>query len=285
MEHQILIGDCREALKTLEKESVHLVVTSPPYNVNIDYGKWNDQMSFEGYRKFAREWLGHCYRVLRDDGRICVNIPIYTHKNYQRNLLMEHHQLMTDIGFVERDTILWVKTFQSKIARAQKIYGSWNPANPRMFYPCEAILVMNKKRPRMDGRKSDLSKSEYVRWGRNLWFFTPEADRSHPAPFPEEMPKRLIKFFSFVGQTVLDPFLGSGTTMKVAVELGRSCIGVEMNDGYLELIKKKVGDNGIQVAYHKGTAENEPAGNSEMADLLEINPLSWEHEIDRFFDF
>ena len=101
MRNRILIGDCRDVLKSISKESVHLIVTSPPYNLNIDYGKFNDQMAFEDYMKFTREWLEQCYRVLKGDGRICLNIPIYTHKNYQRNLLIEYPRLIviTDILF------------------------------------------------------------------------------------------------------------------------------------------------------------------------------------------
>ena len=138
MKNRILIGDCREVLKTIPTESVHLVVTSPPYNLNIDYGKWDDQMAFAEYIKFTREWLEECYRVLRNDGRICVNVPLYTHKNHQQNLLMAYHKLMTEIGFVERDIILWVKMFESGIMKG-KVYATWNPTNPRMNYPCEKI--------------------------------------------------------------------------------------------------------------------------------------------------
>lgn len=179
------------------------------------------------------------------DGRICVNIPLYTHKSYKRNLLTAYLNLTTEIGFREREIILWIKTFDSKIARGRKVFGSWNPANPMMYYPCEAILIMNKNGPKMNGLKTDLSKSEYAKWHSNLWFIEPEMDRSHPAPFPKKLPRRLIKFFSFVGQTVLDPFLGSGTTMKVAVnDLKRECIGIEYDEGYLGMKKRKVGFNG-----------------------------------------
>jgi site-specific DNA-methyltransferase (adenine-specific) len=283
MTHQILIGDCRDALKSVEAKSVHLVVTSPPYNLNIEYGKHKDSMPFDQYMEFTKEWLRECYRVLRDDGRICVNMPIYTHKKLQRNLLMAYHEGMTKIGFVEREMILWVKKFQSGIGRG-KVYGTWNPANPRMHYPCEAILVMNKRDAKLKGSRSDIKAWELRNWRRNVWFITPEKDRSHPAPFPEELPRRLIKFFSFVGQTVVDPFLGSGTTMKVACELNRKCMGIELDEQYLEMIKKKVGFNGkdFVVSYPKKRIGN-PKGEERKDGLCISFDDAWEVELDRSF--
>jgi len=292
MKNHIIIGDCRDALKTLTPKSVHLIVTSPPYNLNINYGKWNDRMPFDDYMDFSRAWLEECYRVLRDDGRICVNVPLYTHRNLQRNLLNAYQNLMTEIGFIERDTIFWIKMFGMELSGSSKVWGTWNPANPIMEYPCEAIIVMNKKEKRLSGWKSDITKRQLYKWRNNVWFFPPESDRSHPAPFPEELPRRLIKFFSFVGQTILDPFLGSGTTMKVANGLNRKCIGIELDDRYLEMIKTKVGINqsDLTITYHSknpsGLLKN-PASSptAESKTPKEFDWRDWEHEIERFFDF
>lgn len=235
----IYVGDCREVLKSLPEKSVHLIVTSPPYNLGINYNEWNDRLAFEEYVKFAEKWLKGCYRVLVDGGRICVNVPMFTQKD-KRNLMVTYLKLMRNVGFEEREIILWVKLFGLEFASNYKIWGNPNPYNPYMDYPCEVILVMNKNGRKLKGRYYDITRGQFYKWRRNVWFITPEYDRTHPAPYPEELPRRLIKFYSFVGQTVLDPFLGSGTTMKVANELGRNGIGIEIDKSYVKMAKKRI---------------------------------------------
>lgn len=240
-EQRIYIGDCRQVLRSLPDKSVHLVVTSPPYNVGKDYGGWNDRMKFKEYLEFTKGWLTECFRVLVDGGRICVNLPVWKYKNHKANLMFEYYQIMRQIGFQEREVIFWVKLFGLDFASSNKIWGKPTPHNPFMNYPCEVILVMNKNGRRLKGKHYDLSKGEFYKWRRNVWFMTPEYNRTHPAPYPEELPRRVIKFFSFVGQTVLDPFLGSGTTMKVASKLGRNSIGIELNRKFVEMARNRVG--------------------------------------------
>ncbi|MBN1156817.1 site-specific DNA-methyltransferase [Candidatus Woesearchaeota archaeon] len=242
MKHKILIGDCRKALKTISPDSIHLIVTSPPYNVGIGYGNWNDSISFNDYLEFSREWLSECHRILTDDGRICVNIPTSTYKSNSVDLF-RFHEVMREVGFKDRELIIWAKRrISDGRLCGKKIYGTWNPMNPLLRNPIEAILVMNKNRKRLSSfGKSDLTTKEFLRWNYTLWEIDTEADRSHPAPFPIELPRRLIKLFSFVGQNVLDVFLGSGTTMKACVELNRNSIGIELNPEYVKMAKKRIG--------------------------------------------
>lgn len=242
MKHTIFIGDCRQALRTLPSSSVHLVVTSPPYNVGIEYGKWDDSIAFEEYLQFTKEWLRQCFRVLTDDGRICVNIPTSTYKSNAIDVF-RLHETMKEIGFKNRELIIWVKKRESdgRFVTKQKIHGTWNPANPLLRNPAEAILVMNKHEDKLYGEmRSDLTTKEFLEWSYTVWEMDTEMDRTHPAPYPLELPRRLIKFYSFPGQTIVDPFLGSGTTMKACMELNRNSIGMELNPEYVEMIKARL---------------------------------------------
>lgn len=249
MKHRIILGDCREALKTLPANSIHLVITSPPYNVNKDYGKCNDNLSLNEYLEFTRDWLTQCYRVLTDDGRICVNIPTSRYKNNSVDLF-QIHRIMEEIGFNNRELIIWVKKDSSngRLIVRNKIYGTWNPLNPMLRNPIEAVLVMNKNQKRLSSYgESDLTTREFLKWNYTFWDIHTEENRSHPAPFPIELPRRLIKLYSFMGQTVLDVFLGSGTTTKACMELNRNSIGIELNPEYIELIKQRIGYDSISI--------------------------------------
>lgn len=268
MKHKIIIGDCREALKTLPNNSVHLVVTSPPYNVNKDYGKWNDSMPLNEYLEFTKEWLTECYRVLTDDGRICINVPLSKYKDNAINVF-QIYSVMKKIGFKDREIIIWVKKRKSdnRFLVKQKTYGTWSPVNPMLRNPLEAILVMNKK----DGRlncygKSDLTPREFLRWSYNLWEIDTESDRSHPAPYPIELPKRLIKLYSFPNQTILDPFLGSGTTTKAAIELNRNSIGIELNPEYVEMVKGRIGYGFVTIENFKTDLVNASYSRDDLGD-------------------
>lgn len=235
--HVIYHGDCRDSLKMIKDSSVHLVVTSPPYNVGIEYRSSNDNLPFDQYLAFTKSWLEECYRVLVSGGRICINVPIYTHKNIKTSLLVVYYSLLKEVGFQDREIIIWVKKRRSdgQLLRKDKLYGTLSPRNPQLNCPSEVILIMNKVSPRLEGKGSDISLWEYRQWNHNIWEMDTESDRTHPAPFPPELPKRLIKFYSFPKQVVLDPFLGSGTTMKVADELNRTCIGCELDRFYVEM--------------------------------------------------
>lgn len=245
--HKVVIGDCRQIMKRMREKSVHLVVTSPPYNLGINYSDWNDSMPIEEYREFVKEWLSDCHRVLVDGGRICVNVPIFVYKMNRCSLLFEYYNLMKQVGFSDREVILWVKRRESdnRFVAKQKLYGTVkDPTNPLLRYVSEAIVVMNKNGGRLGndvGSRPDMTDWEFRHWSYNVWEFDTEMDRTHPAPFPEELPKRLIKLYSFAGQTVLDPFLGSGTTTKVARDLKRNSIGIELSRDYIPLIEKKLG--------------------------------------------
>lgn len=238
----LIIGDCRQVLKCLPENSFHLILTSPPYNLGIQYPDWNDNLSFEAYFAFAREWLTACYRVLVRGGRLCLNIPFFVHRNGV-NLLFQYLYLLREVGFIDREMIVWVKKREDgKLVCNPQLFGSVaSPSNPHIRGVAEMILVLNKESRRLSGEESDITVKEYDEWTKNVWEINTEGDRRHPAPFPPELPKRLMKLYSYKGHRVLDPFVGRGTTLKVAEQLGRNGIGIELSKEYLPLIQESVG--------------------------------------------
>lgn len=256
---RIYIKDARE-MTELPDESVHLVITSPPYWTLKDY-KNDNQIGFgsKSYKEYInnlnKAWA-ECVRVLVPDGKICINImPFLLTGKAARFGRRETRLVLDDIGRFMNSTkqmyhfglYIWDKR---KVARFSS-FGSY-PYPPNIFstYPYEWIFVFSKKgkRPRVSKRIKELSKithKEWEEWAINsIWEMQPAKAKAeqHPAPFPEELPYRLIKLYSFVGDTVLDPFLGTGTTAKVALDLNRKAIGYEINKKYLPLIKKKLSE-------------------------------------------
>lgn len=247
MNHRIIIGDCREALKALPSDSVHLVVTSPPYNVGIGYGNWKDDLPLKEYSELTETWLKECYRILADGGRICVNLP----NNDNGNIAFLHYKLMSELGFNFKDNIAWIKwdyDRKDKFAVSKWKVNKFRfpSSNPILINAYEVILVMQKNHGCFTGER-DLTYHEFDKWRYNVWLIPPLTDRTHPAPYPIELPIRLIKLYSLPGQTVLDPFLGSGTTMEACIELKRNSIGIELNPDYVEMIKERFGYGSISV--------------------------------------
>jgi site-specific DNA-methyltransferase (adenine-specific) len=154
--------------------------------------------------------------------------------------------MLKEIGFIDREMIVWVKRRRSDndFVCQQKLFGSIrNPSNPYLRSVCEMILVLDKQSRRLSGHGYDITLEEYEAWTKNVWEFDTEGDRRHPAPFPFELPKRLIKLYSYKGNRILDPFVGRGTTLKVAQQLGRDGVGIELSRDYLPLIVKTVGES------------------------------------------
>lgn len=253
----IFLRDSRD-MSEISNESVHLVVTSPPYWNLKDYGD-NNQIGFgsEAYEEYIRNlnvvW-NECIRVLVPGGKICINVmPILLSGNATKFKKRVTKTLITDIEtFMNYTEIMYHHSLfiwdKRKFVRFSS-FGSY-PYPPNIFstYPYEWIIVFSKEgsRPPVDKEikeKSKLTTEEWQKWAINsIWEMTPAkaSYEKHPAPFPDELPRRLIKLFSFYGDTVLDPFLGTGTTIKVAQELCRKGIGYEINPNYVELARQKI---------------------------------------------
>jgi len=225
----------------IEEGTIDLVVTSPPYNVGIKYSSHDDKMSYEDYLCFTREWLTRCYGLTKEDGRLCLNIPLDKNKGGQQSVCADITTIAKEIGWKYHATIVWN---EQNISR-RTAWGSWLSASaPYVIAPVEVIVVLYKNRWKKikDNGKSDIAKEEFVNWTNGVWNFMGESKKriGHPAPFPVELPRRCIKLFTFVGDTVLDPFLGSGSTLIACVLTDRKGIGVEIDKNYCDIAKQRL---------------------------------------------
>lgn len=224
----------------IANDSVDLIVTSPPYNVDIRYNSHNDQVPYSEYLEFSRKWLSRCFDWLKDDGRLCLNIPLDINKGGQQSVGADFTTIAKKIGFKYHSTIIWN---EGNISR-RTAWGSWLSASaPYVIAPVELIIILYKSKWKKNNKhESDITKEEFIKWTNGLWTFNGESKKriGHPAPFPIELPRRCIKLFSYVGDVVLDPFMGSGTTLIAAVLNKRKSIGIEIDKEYCGLAKKRI---------------------------------------------
>lgn len=226
---------------------INLVVTSPPYNVGIEYDKHDDTMTYPEYLAWCKQWIAKMYNHLSEDGRICINIPFSVtpvHLNKKKGeddinypIASDYVQIAQEIGLKYYRTIVWQKLGSNKTC-----WGSWRSASsPFVIDPNECILIFYKtKWKRTDRGTSTISGKEFMIYVKNLWTMQPQTNSLHPAAFPPELPSRCIKLFSYKEDTICDPFLGSGTTGDVATRLGRNFIGIEKSEKYFIMSKERI---------------------------------------------
>ncbi len=253
--HKVIVGDSRN-MAELENNSVHLVITSPPYWQLKDYGS-SDQIGFnDSYENYINNlnlvWKG-CFRVLDGGCRLCINIgdqfarSVYYGRYKIIPIRTEIIKFCETIGFDYMGAIIWQKATTMNTTGGATIMGSFPyPRNGIIKLDYEFILIFKKLGvPPFVSKgikeESKMSKDEWNQYFNGHWNFNGARQDKHLAMFPEELPKRLIKMFSFVGDNVLDPFLGSGTTMLAAKNLNRNSVGYEINKNYLPTIKEKIG--------------------------------------------
>jgi len=236
-ENKFILGTA-ENMKELPDNSVHLMITSPPYNVSKEY---DEDLSLNEYLQLLEKAFRESYRVLVNGGRACVNVANLGRKPYIP--LSDYiSKMMIDIGFNMRGEIIWNKAASASPSTA---WGSWqSSANPILRDIHEYILVFSKgDYKREKGKKEDtISKEQFMEWTKSIWTMNAESAKrvGHPAPFPEELPYRLIQLYSFKGDIVLDPFMGSGTTAVAALKSDRKFVGYDINKEYIYLAKKRV---------------------------------------------
>jgi modification methylase len=228
-----------EKMDELPDNSVHLMITSPPYNTTKQYDR---ELTLEEYLGFLERVWSETYRVLTPGGRACINVANLGRKPYipLHSYLIEQ---MQKIGFLMRGEIIWNKGSSSSPSTA---WGSWqSAANPVLRDVHEYILVFSKGTfsRKGKGKENSIGRDEFLEWTKSVWTFPAVSARKigHPAPFPEELPHRLIQLFSFKGDVVLDPFVGSGSTCLAAAAGGRNYIGYDVSEEYLELASKRFG--------------------------------------------
>jgi site-specific DNA-methyltransferase (adenine-specific) len=235
----VIFNHSSETMSELPDCSVHLVVTSPPYNVGKEY---DEDLSLDEYLAFLRKVWMEVYRVLVPGGRACVNVANLGRKPYiPLNGLIAKE--MTDLGFLMRGEIIWDKASSASTSTA---WGSWQSAtNPTLRDTHEYILVFSKgsfRRDKIDGRVSTISKDEFLEFTKSVWAIPSESARKvgHPAPFPVDLPYRLIQLYTFSNEIVLDPFMGSGQTAIAALKAGRHFIGYEISGEYSALANSRI---------------------------------------------
>ena len=234
-----IIHASSEAMSDLPDASVHLMVTSPPYNVGKDY---DEDLSMDEFRAFLKRVWAETYRVLVPGGRACINVANLGRKPY----IPLHAMLIADmaeLGFLMRGEIIWDKGASASSSTA---WGSWQSAtNPTLRDTHEYILVFSKgsfRREKVDGRESTISKEEFLEFTKSVWNLGAESAKKigHPAPYPVELPYRLIQLYTFNDEVILDPFMGSGQTALAALKAGRHFVGYEVNEEYRQLALKRI---------------------------------------------
>ena len=231
---KVYCGDVIEVLKSIPSNTIHLAITSPPYNVGKNYDNHNDQMDHKDYLTWLYTVWKETKRVLVPGGRFALNIAPTGIKNF----VPIHHDFsnqLKELGMIFRTEIVWYK--QTMLKRTA--WGSFkSPRNPHIVPSWEYVLIFTKDQPQLEGdmKDADITKEEFMKFSDGMWYISPERKRNgHPAPFPEELIYRLIKFYSFKGNTILDMFGGTGTVALVAAKNGRKFVHIDISENYNDL--------------------------------------------------
>jgi site-specific DNA-methyltransferase (adenine-specific) len=266
--NQIIVGNCVEVMSKLPEKNIDLIVTSPPYSVNINYDVYNDNTTISEYIDFSKKWLSQAFRVLKDDGRICVNVP------YEINLkdrggrvfiVSEVWKIMEEIGFkwfglVDLDE-------QSPHRSKTTAWGSWmSPSQPYIYNPKECVIIAYKNTPNKkikgtpqwigetigveqeDGTiknkivYQDDDKKEFMDLVYGQWNYFADTKQQTKATFSMDIPVKAMKILSYKEDIVMDPFMGSGTSAVAAEFVGRNWVGIELSPNYTEVANKRILD-------------------------------------------
>ncbi|MFG1460565.1 MAG: DNA methyltransferase [Thermoplasmataceae archaeon] len=238
---KIVVGDSELLLKQLPDNSIDLIFTSPPYNFGLDYSEHKDGINWKQYFGKLFRIFTECIRITKYGGRIAINVqPLYS------DFIPIHHiisNFFMEKKMIWRNEIIWEKNNYNAKYTA---WGSWkSPSNPYLKYTWEYIEVFSKGDLKHPGEPSntDILDSEFKEWVNAKWSIAPEKsmkDYGHPAMFPEKLAERVIKLFSFKNDVILDPFNGSGTTTKVARNLNRHYIGIDLSKNYVNLALERL---------------------------------------------
>lgn len=233
-----IICGSSERMWQVPDNSTHLMITSPPYNVSKEY---DEDLSLNEYLSLLKSVFSETFRVLVNGGRACINIANVGRKPYLP-LTDYVSKIMTDIGFNMRGEIIWNKGAGAGVSMA---WGSWQSAsNPVLRDVHEYIMVFSKgdyNRIKKD-KENTITKEQFMEWTKSIWNFNTESAKKigHPAPFPLELPFRLIQLYSFKNDIVLDPFIGAGTTALAAINSERHYIGYDTNRDYIKISDRRL---------------------------------------------
>lgn len=264
--NSVINGDCVEVMKTLPENSIDLIVTSPPYGVNISYDVHDDDMEINEYLEFSRRWLKEAYNILKEDGRIALNIPYEINRQDKGGRIFfvsEVYQVMKEIGFkffgivdLEEDSPHRSKT---------TAWGSWmSPSSPYIYNPKECVILAYKKHhikkvkgePQWKGTLTQIEqedgtikpkivfqeedKKEFMELVFGQWKYLNDSRPLTKATFSMDIPSKAIKILSYKNDIVLDPFNGSGTSCVAAETLNRRWIGIELSENYCKIARERI---------------------------------------------
>jgi site-specific DNA-methyltransferase (adenine-specific) len=264
--NKIINGDCVEVMKTMPESTVDLIVTSPPYGVGIEYDTHNDDVDFEEYKIFSKEWLTEAYRVLKDDGRIALNIPYEINRQDKGGrifMVAELWSIMQKIGYKFYGL---VDLNENSPHRSKTTaWGSWmSPSAPYIYNPKECVILAYKKNhiKKVKGEsqwKSDIvdlqqedgtvkkktvyqdeDKKEFMELVYGQWDYFADTKQMTKATFSMDIPMKAIKILTYKNDLVLDPFCGSGTSVAAAEILHRRWVGIELSPNYCEVARQRV---------------------------------------------
>jgi len=262
--NRITVGNCIDVMSDLPQNSIDLLVTSPPYNVGIEYDQHDDRMSMNEYWQFTEDWLKESFRVLKDDGRIAINIPyeVNVQDRGGRVLFMaEFWAIMKKVGFkfyglvdLNEDSPHRSKT---------TAWGSWmSPSSPYIYNPKECVILayknlskkvvkgvpqwqpeyVEKEDGKLKATYTENEKKEFMSLVYGQWDYFADTKQMTKATFSMDIPTKAIKILTYKGDIVLDPFMGSGTSALAAEFLGRHWIGIELSESYVEVANRRVGE-------------------------------------------
>jgi site-specific DNA-methyltransferase (adenine-specific) len=228
-------------LAFLADGSVDLTITSPPYNLAVAYDGYRDDIPYRAYLDWVGQWARALLRVSASGGRACINVPLDTNKGGKRAVYADYVTTFNAAGWQYQTTIVWN---EQNISR-RTAWGSWlRPSAPFITAPVEMVAIFYKDEWRRlpDGRTWDIERSDFLEWTLGLWTFPGQNPHQvgHPAPFPEELPRRLMLLYSYREDVVLDPFGGSGTVSAVARVLGRKSIYVDIDPVSVQTARTRV---------------------------------------------
>ncbi|MCL2041988.1 MAG: thermonuclease family protein [Bacteroidales bacterium] len=300
--HKIIIGDSRQ-MSELQESSVHLVITSPPYWQLKDYGTENQigfNDSYESYINNLNLVWSECFRVLHDGCRLCINIGDQFARSvyYGRYKVIPIHseiiKFCETVGFDFMGQIIWQKATTMNTTGGGAVMGSFpHPRNGIVKLDFEYILLFKKQgnapTPTAEQKNNSMmTNEEWNTYFNGHWYFNGAKQDKHLAMFPEELPHRLIKMFSFPNETVLDPFLGSGTTSSVAKKLNRNSVGYEINHEFIPVIKEKIGGNDAFMQVETEFLQQRHCGLDPQSLVERINNLPYQfvdtHKLDKKID-
>lgn len=232
--------DCVEGLKSVKENTIDLIVTSPPYNCGIPYDSWNDNLEWNDYKAWCTLWLYECYRVLKDDGRICINVllDLGNKKIGRFSPFVDFRIMMSEVGFKHHGVALWTDQHRVKYTA----WGSWvSPSAPYIYTPYETIIISYKNVWKKQNKgEATISKEDFMEGCSGVWNLSTETNKKYTAAFPERLPELCMKLLTWKNDIVLDPFMGSGTTAVAAIKNNRQYIGFEISPNYYKIALERI---------------------------------------------